>query len=381
MTMIKPGSTIGVLGGGQLGRMMALAGRNMGYRFVTLDPTPDSPCGQVADRQIIAAFSDLQGASEFARSCDVVTYEFENVDAQVAAELETTSFVPQGSELLKITQNRIREKTTLHSFGIPVAPFEVITSEQELQEAVGKLGLPCVMKTATGGYDGKGQWVIRFMDQIPAAFADLNRTGAELIVEQFISFQKELSVIAARSTTGEVKAFPVAENIHIDNILHQTIVPARVSQDQAQKAEEIALRIASSLNVVGLIAVEMFLADDGQIIVNELAPRPHNSGHFTMEACVTSQFEQHIRAICGLPLGEVQMLSPVVMVNILGEHVEPVLERIQHLPTTAKLHLYGKKDSKIKRKMGHINFLAPTVEEALQQIDELDIWNKTEVTL
>ncbi|WP_134700925.1 5-(carboxyamino)imidazole ribonucleotide synthase [Ammoniphilus sp. YIM 78166] len=379
--MIKPGSTIGVLGGGQLGRMMALAGRNMGYRFVTLDPTPDSPCGQVADRQIIAAFSDLQGASEFARSCDVVTYEFENVDAQVAAELETTSFVPQGSELLKITQNRIREKTTLHSFGIPVAPFEVITSEQELQEAVGKLGLPCVMKTATGGYDGKGQWVIRFMDQIPAAFADLNRTGAELIVEQFISFQKELSVIAARSTTGEVKAFPVAENIHIDNILHQTIVPARVSQDQAQKAEEIALRIASSLNVVGLIAVEMFLADDGQIIVNELAPRPHNSGHFTMEACVTSQFEQHIRAICGLPLGEVQMLSPVVMVNILGEHVEPVLERIQHLPTTAKLHLYGKKDSKIKRKMGHINFLAPTVEEALQQIDELDIWNKTEVTL
>lgn len=381
MKIIQPGSTIGILGGGQLGRMMALAGRNMGYRFITLDPTPNSPCGQVADRQIIASFSDLRGAEEFAKSCDVVTYEFENVDAQVAAQLETTSFVPQGSELLKITQNRIREKTTLHSFGIPVAPFEVVTTEQELQDAVEKLGLPCVMKTATGGYDGKGQWVIRKMEQVPEAFADLNRTGAELIVEQFISFQKELSIVAARSLNGEVKAFPVAENIHIENILHQTIVPARVSEKVAERAEEIALEIASALNVVGLIAVEMFLTADGQIIVNELAPRPHNSGHYTMEACMTSQFEQHIRAICGLPLGNVEMLSPVVMVNILGEHVEPVIERVQQLPPTAKLHLYGKAESKVKRKMGHINFLAPTVEEALQQIQSLEIWDKTEVPI
>ncbi|RXT05372.1 5-(carboxyamino)imidazole ribonucleotide synthase [Ammoniphilus sp. CFH 90114] len=379
--MIKPGSTIGVLGGGQLGRMMALAGRNMGYRFVTLDPTPDSPCGQVADRQIIASFSDLSAAEEFAKSCDVVTYEFENVDAEVAAQLEKTSFVPQGSELLKITQNRIREKSTLHAYGIPVAPFEVIGSEQELSDAVSKLGLPCVMKTATGGYDGKGQWVIRSMEEVPGAFRDLNRTGAELIVEAFIPFEKEISVIAARSTNGETKAFPVAENIHIENILHQSIVPARVTAEQAARAEEIALKIAEALGVVGLVAVEMFLTKDGQIVVNELAPRPHNSGHYTMEACMTSQFEQHIRAVCGLPLGDVTMLSPVVMVNILGEHVEPILESMEKLPVTSKLHLYGKAESKMKRKMGHLNVLASTTEEALEQIEALGIWNKAEVTI
>lgn len=379
MKVIKPGSTIGVLGGGQLGRMLALAGRNMGYRFITLDPTPDSPCGQVADRQIIAAYSDLQAAEEFAKSCDVVTYEFENVDAGVAAQLEKTSFVPQGSELLKITQNRIREKSTLHANGIPVAPFEVIASEDELREAVGKLGLPCVMKTATGGYDGKGQWVIRSIDEIPQAFEELNRSGAELIVEQFIPFEKEISVVAARSTNGEIKAFAVAENIHIENILHQTIVPARVSSEQAKQAEDIALQIAEALDVVGLIAVEMFLTKEGRIVVNELAPRPHNSGHYTMEACVTSQFEQHLRAICGLPLGDVTMLSPVVMVNILGEHVEPVLEKVSQLPTSSKLHLYGKAEAKVKRKMGHLNVLAPTVEEAIQQIDQLEIWKKMEV--
>ncbi|MEW9670333.1 5-(carboxyamino)imidazole ribonucleotide synthase [Ammoniphilus sp. 3BR4] len=381
MKMIKPGSTIGVLGGGQLGRMLALAGRNMGYRFVTLDPTPDSPCGQVADRQVTAAYSDLRAAEEFAKLCDVVTYEFENVDAEVAAQLEKTSFVPQGSELLKITQNRIREKSTLHSHGVPVAPFEVIASEEELREAVIKLGLPCVMKTATGGYDGKGQWVIRSMEEVPRAFEELNRSGAELIVEQFIPFEKELSVIAARSTNGEVKAFPVAENIHIENILHQTIVPARVSGEQAARAEEIALQIAEALGVVGLIAVEMFLTKEGKIVVNELAPRPHNSGHFTMEACVTSQFEQHLRAICGLPLGDVTMLSPVVMVNILGEHVEPVLEKVSQLPVSSKLHLYGKAEAKVKRKMGHLNVLASTVEEAMQQIDKLEIWRKMEVTI
>ncbi len=375
MKVIKPGSTIGILGGGQLGRMLVLAGRNMGYRFITLDPTSDSPCGQVADRQIVAAFSDLQAAEELAKASKVVTYEFENVDAEVAAKLEETSFVPQGSELLRITQNRIREKSTLQSFEIPIAPFEVIQSEDELRNAVQKLKLPCVMKTATGGYDGKGQWVLRSEEQIQQAYQEAEETGAELIVEQYVSFTKELSVIAARNLHGEIKTFPVGENIHINNILHQTIVPARIGEEIAEKAESIANRIAKVLDVVGLIAIEMFLTEGGQIIVNELAPRPHNSGHYTMEACVTSQFEQHIRAICGLPLGDVTMLSPVVMVNLLGEHVDPVLEKLEQLPLTAKLHLYGKAESKPKRKMGHINFLTSTVDEALTQINQLEIWS------
>jgi 5-(carboxyamino)imidazole ribonucleotide synthase len=371
---IRPGSTIGILGGGQLGRMMILAGRKMGYRFVVLDPTEDSPSGQVADRQITASFSDLNAARQLASISDVVTYEFENVDAEVAAQLENNSFVPQGSELLKIAQHRVREKTTLESFDIHVARFQIIRTEQDLRAAVSALGLPCVMKTATGGYDGKGQWVIRDEQQIPFAFAQADQTGLELIVEQFIPFDKELSVVVARNLQGEVKAFPVGENIHVENILHQTLVPARITREQAEKAENIGLKVAEALKVRGLIAVEMFLTKNGDILVNELAPRPHNSGHYTMEACMTSQFEQHIRAVCGLPLGDTSVLTPVVMVNILGEHLDSVMSKIQELPATAKLHLYGKAESREKRKMGHINFLSPSVEAAIEQIEQMAIW-------
>ncbi|MBP1930068.1 5-(carboxyamino)imidazole ribonucleotide synthase [Ammoniphilus resinae] len=379
MKVIKPGSTIGILGGGQLGRMMTLSGRNMGYRFVTLDPTPDSPCGQVAE-QIVASYSDLDAAIQLAKKSDVVTYEFENVDAAVAAGLEKFSYVPQGSELLRITQNRIREKITLSSIGVPVAPFEVVRAGEDLQQAIIKLGTPCVVKTATGGYDGKGQWVIREDQQIISVVETLRAFEGDLVVERFIPFHKELSVIAARSTKGEIKTFPVAENIHRENILHQSIVPARISEKTTKEAEEIAVNIATSMNVVGLIAVEMFLTKEGDLMVNELAPRPHNSGHYTMDACITSQFEQHIRAVCGLPLGDVTLLSPVVMVNILGEHQEAVVNKMEQLPVTAKLHLYGKAEAKSKRKMGHINFLASNTDKALEQIDQLDIW-KTEVVL
>jgi len=377
--VIKPGSTIGILGGGQLGRMMTLAGRNMGYRFVTLDPTPDCPCGQVAE-QIVASYSDLDAAVKLAKKSDVVTYEFENVDAAVAAGLEEFSYVPQGSELLRITQNRIREKTTLSSIGVPVAPFEVVRAGEDLQQAIIKLGTPCVVKTATGGYDGKGQWVIREEQQITSVVETLRAFEGDLVVERFIPFHKELSVIAARSTNGEIKTFPVAENIHRENILHQSIVPARISEKTTKEAEGIAVNIAKSMDVVGLIAVEMFLTQEGDLMVNELAPRPHNSGHYTMDACITSQFEQHIRAVCGLPLGDVTLLSPVVMVNILGEHQEAVINKFEQLPITAKLHLYGKAEAKPKRKMGHINFLASNTDKALEQINQLDIW-KTEVVL
>ncbi|GED68170.1 N5-carboxyaminoimidazole ribonucleotide synthase [Brevibacillus reuszeri] len=379
--LIKPGSTIGILGGGQLGRMIALAGRAMGYRFVTMDPTEDAPCAQAADRQIVASYDDVNAAMQLAAVSDVISYEFENVDAQVAEVLESQAYVPQGSRLLRITQNRIREKTAIREIGIPVAPFCVVNSLEDLQEAVRELGLPAVMKTATGGYDGKGQWVLRSEAELAEAYETLAKAGTELIVEQFIPFQMELSVIAARNPAGELAVFPTAENIHEENILHLSIVPARVSDEVKKRAEEIARTIVEKLDVVGLIAVELFLTEDNQLYVNELAPRPHNSGHYTMDACVTSQFEQHVRAVCNLPLGSTELLSPVVMVNILGEHLQPVIDCIDKLPRSAKLHLYGKAESKVKRKMGHINVLAPTVEEALARIEELEIWtNKTEVS-
>ncbi|NIK69633.1 5-(carboxyamino)imidazole ribonucleotide synthase [Paenibacillus sp. BK720] len=377
---LLPGSTIGVLGGGQLGRMMALAGSAMGYRFVALDPTPDAPCGQVAD-QIVAAYNDREAARELARRSDVITYEFENVDADVAAMLMSESYVPQGSELLYTTQHRLREKRAIEAAGVRVAPYSEVRSSEELRAAAEKFGLPCVLKTAMGGYDGKGQWVIRSFDEIEEAYETLSRAGVELVLEQFIKFDKELSVIAARSPQGEIKAFPAAENIHVENILHLSIVPARIAESVQKEAEELAVKIAEGLGVVGLIAVELFLTADGELFVNELAPRPHNSGHYTMEACRTSQFEQHVRAVCNLPLGDTELLTPVVMVNVLGQHVEPLLARMAkhdeaaaRLNVAPKVHLYGKKDSVFKRKMGHVNVLAGHVQQALDWIEETTIW-------
>lgn len=383
--VIRPGSTIGVLGGGQLGRMLALSGRAMGYRFVTLDPTPDAPCGQVADRQITAAYHDVEAARALAEESDVITYEFENVDADVTELLMTESYVPQGSKLLYTTQHRLREKRAIEAAGVKVAPYAEISSAEELLEAVKSFGTPCVLKTATGGYDGKGQWVIRSLEEVEQAYETLSRAKTELVLEQFIHFEKELSVIAARSPRGEVKAFPAAENIHVNNILHLSMVPARTSESIQQEAERLAVQIAESMGVIGLIAVEMFLTPEGELFVNELAPRPHNSGHYTMEACKTSQFEQHVRAICNLPLGSTELLTPVVMGNLLGQHVEPCLDWIvqpeseqQGAGVTAKVHLYGKHEAKHNRKMGHVNVLAGSVDEALQWIEASNIWKTNE---
>ncbi|OCT16828.1 5-(carboxyamino)imidazole ribonucleotide synthase [Paenibacillus pectinilyticus] len=379
--VIQPGGTIGILGGGQLGRMLTLAGRNMGYRFVTLDPTEDAPCGQVAD-QIQANFDDVEAARRLAARSDVITYEFENVDANVTNILMEESYVPQGSHLLYTTQHRLREKRAIEAAGVPVAPYAEITSEADLREAAERFGTPCVLKTATGGYDGKGQWVLRSLDEVHEAYETLSRAKTELVLEQFIHFDKELSVIAARSPRGEVKAFPAAENIHVHNILHESIVPARIPVPVQKAAEELAIRIAESLGVIGLIAVELFLTKDGQLYVNELAPRPHNSGHYTMEACRTSQFEQHVRAICNLPLGSTELITPVVMVNLLGEHIAPLHDRLaepgflenEDLGVSAKLHLYGKKEAKEKRKMGHFNLLTDDVAKALTWIEQTGIW-------
>lgn len=378
--LIPPGSMIGILGGGQLGRMMVLQGAPLGYRFVTLDPADNAPCGQVS-KQIVAHYDDTEAASRLAAVADVITYEFENVDAGVAALLEEQSYVPQGSKLLYTTQHRLREKRAIEAAGATVAPYAQVNSAEETLEAVRRFGTPCVMKTATGGYDGKGQFVIRSEEQAATAFAELSPAGTELVVEQFIDFQCELSVIAARSSNGEVQTFPVAENIHIDNILHLSIVPARVPDEVQEKARQMAMDIAESLDAVGLLAVELFCTKNGELYVNELAPRPHNSGHYTMEACATSQFEQHVRAICGLPLGSTELRTPVVMVNILGEHVPEVVERMltadaaaEQLNVIPKYHLYGKEEAKHKRKMGHINVLCHNREDALNWIEQTNIW-------
>ncbi|WP_456276932.1 5-(carboxyamino)imidazole ribonucleotide synthase [Bacillus sp. AK128] len=369
---ILPGSTIGIIGGGQLGRMMALSAREMGYRIAVLDPTPDSPCGQIADIEITAAYHDLTAIKELAKVSDVITYEFENIDHEALTWLHEHTYLPQGTELLRITQDRETEKESIKALGVPVAPFAIVKTKSELEEAVEKIGIPCVVKTCRGGYDGKGQHVVREREDVIAAYELLQES--KCIVEGWVSFEKELSVIIARNPNGETKTLPLAENIHVNNILHQTIVPARVGNEAAEKAYSVAKVIADGLGLVGTLAVEMFLVGN-EIFVNELAPRPHNSGHYSIEGCVTSQFEQHIRAVCNLPLGDASLLKPTVMVNLLGEHVESTIEQYEQI-ITGKVHLYGKKDAKLKRKMGHITFLGDNVEEILTDLSKLTIWNE-----
>lgn len=378
---IKPQQTIGILGGGQLGRMMALSAREMGLRVVVLEPAEDSPCGQVADHQIAAGYEDREGIQNLAAISDVVTYEFENIDAVSANWLEENAYLPQGSRLLSVTQHRLKEKETLVKSGVPVAPYMPVSNEEMLQEALQHLGYPSVLKTCRGGYDGKGQVVIRQERDIEKA-ASLLEKETDCVLEAWVEFEKEISVILTRSVSGEVKSFPIAENIHRDNILHKTIAPARITTKTAEQAKLLAGSIATELELVGTLAVEMFVAKDGSLYVNELAPRPHNSGHYTIEACETSQFDQHVRAVCNWPLGNTDLIKPAVMINLLGEHHETVLREIGKLGE-AKLHLYGKKEAKAKRKMGHITVLGDTIEEALEKAEKVSevflVRKKTEV--
>lgn len=376
--MIKPGATIGILGGGQLGRMMALSGRGMGYRFICLDPAEDSSCGQVCDEQIVASYDDLEAARELGRRSDLITFEFENVSSAVVKALEEEFFMPQGGELLHLARNRRREKEALRAIGADVAVFQSVLDEGSFLEALDAVGLPGVLKTVEGGYDGKGQRVIRALEEAQAAFEALRGRG-ELIFEEFIDFEKELSVVVARGRSGEVRSFSVAENIHVQNILHLSIAPARVEAKVAARAERLAVQIAEQTGLVGVLGVELFLTRDGRLLVNELAPRPHNSGHFTMDGAWTSQFEQHLRAICGLPLGDPGLFRPVVMVNLLGEQVPGWLEEMQRPAPSGlevKTHFYGKSPARPGRKMGHINIICvgADVERALAWVEESKVW-------
>ena len=362
--IVLPGATIGVLGSGQLGRMLALAARRMGYRVHTLSPGVDTPTGQVADLEVSAEYDDLEAIRAFARGVDVVTFEFENVlnDAADAAA-EVVPVRPSGSAL-HITQQRAREKGFLADRGYPVAPFAKAQSLDELAVALGAVGLPAIVKTSAFGYDGKGQHRVNRIEEAERVWGLIGHQ--EAIVEQLIDFSMEISVIAARGLDGGFAHYGAVENVHHNHILDLSVCPARIDQGIAAEAVHLAHRVLDDLQYVGVLCVEFFVTADGRLLVNEIAPRPHNSGHFTIDACVTSQFEQQVRAVCGLSLGDTAQVKPAAMVNLLGDlwiNGEPDWAAAMAVPDV-KLHLYGKSDPRVGRKMGHLTALGDSVEEA-----------------
>jgi 5-(carboxyamino)imidazole ribonucleotide synthase len=368
--VIAPGGRLGVLGSGQLGRMFALAARRLGYRVVVYSPDQDSPTGQVADTEFTARYDDLERVKAFARTVDVVTFEFENVPFATAAACAQFAPVRPRGEVLHITQQRLREKTYLREQGFPVTPFARVTSLAELEAALDALGLPAVLKSADFGYDGKGQRKLLARADAPAAWSALG--VQEAILEGFVDFALEVSVVAARGLDGSFAAFDVFENAHAHHILDVTVCPARIEPNLAREALELARGILERLDVVGVLCVEMFVTKSGTLLVNELAPRPHNSGHLTFDASLTNQFEQQVRAVCGLPLGSPQLLRPAAMMNLLGDvwsNGEPNWAKALELPNV-KLHLYGKSDPRPGRKMGHLTALADTVDEAERVVRE-----------
>lgn len=369
---IPPGSTIGILGGGQLGRMTGQAARSLGYGVVVFEPQENCPAGQVADFEINAPYSDRAALERLARAADVITYEFENVPAEATEFLSRSNTLHPRPEILHTCQNREREKTFLKDHGIPCTPFAIVDSLADLEAALQRIGAPSVLKTAAFGYDGKGQ--LKIDGSRPDAAALWKAFGQHrAVLEGWIDFTMEISVMVAANEQGEVATYPVSENVHTNHILDTSIAPARVSQEVQDQAAALAKDIARKLDLVGLLGVELFVLKDGGLLVNELAPRPHNSGHYTLDACVTSQFEQFVRAVCGLPLGSTELLSPVAMVNILGDAWSdgpPDFAGLLAHPE-AKLHLYGKAQPRKGRKMGHFCVLAPTAEAALHRAREL----------
>lgn len=362
--MILPGATLGVLGGGQLGRMFTLAARVMGYRVVVLDPDPDSPAGQLADMHLRADYRDAVALLRMGSLCQAVTTEFENVPAQSLEMLAQHCFVAPAAAAVAVAQDRQTEKAWLRAQGIPTAPFARIAGATDLDDAWQAVGAPAVLKLARLGYDGKGQQRVDSRAELESAYQAL---GAQpCVLEGWLPLEREVSVVMARNAAGEQAFFPVAENRHRHGILDISIAPARLSQALEQAAKMAAGDIAEKLDYCGVLAVEFFVTRDGRLLANEMAPRPHNSGHYTLDACATDQFQQQVRAICGLPLGDTRLLSPVVMVNLLGEVWQqgPPWQVLLRHPGV-KLHLYGKRVARPGRKMGHYNCLAPSLEEAL----------------
>lgn len=364
--MILPGATLGMLGGGQLGRMFTTAAQTMGYKVIVVDPDKNSPAGIIADQHICAAYTDEAALTELAQHCAAITTEFENIPASTLAFLEKRTVVHPSSSALASTQNRNTEKNFIRAQGIATVPFVSITSRDDFADISTQIKFPAILKVATFGYDGKGQIVCEDLQAAYEAFEALGQK--ECVLEQRIDLEREISVVLARGEDGQITAFPVAENVHINGILHSTTVPSAAAETQQQAAIEMASEIADGLDYVGTMAVEFFVSRQGEIIANEIAPRPHNSGHYTLDACRTSQFEQQVRMLCGLPAGSPKLISPVVMINLLGDvwgNSQPDWDKLLNQPDI-KLHLYGKREARAGRKMGHFNVLADTTDLAMQ---------------
>ena len=357
---LLPGATIGVMGGGQLGRMFAIAARRMGYRVHTFSPEKDGPAAQFSDQATAASYEDEEALTNFAREIDVLTFEFENIPAATIEWASRGRIVRPRGEILLIAQNRLREKEFLSDAGFPVAPFRRVANATDLTRAVETIGRPAILKGAAFGYDGKGQQRIDPGTELATIWT--GREDELCVLESVIDFEKEISVIVARGPDGATAVFPVCENIHRNHILDVTLAPAQIEERVASAARELACEVATSLDLIGLLTVEMFLNRDDGLIINELAPRPHNSGHWTIEGCVTSQFEQQVRAVCGLPLGATGLLRPAAMVNLLGDiwsRGEPNWPGALAEPNV-HLHLYGKRQPRPGRKMGHLTAVAET---------------------
>ena len=370
--LIEQGKTIGIIGGGQLGQMLTFAAKQAGMRVVILDPDPDCSAAQAADSSIVAEYSDKKAIEELARRSDVLTYEFENVDLEALEDVSDKVLIPQGTELLRITKDRLREKTFLKEHGLQVAPFAAVSCKEDLVSAIEEIGYPRVLKTCEGGYDGKSQLVLHTREDLKNADELLEQ--GRCILEGWVEFSMECSVMVARNMDGAISVFPVSENIHRNQILHESIVPARMSGELQSNAKKMAEKIADSLNLCGILGVEMFVGTDGRLYVNELAPRPHNSGHYSIEACNFSQFAVHNRAICNWPMPKIDLLSPVVMVNILGQHVDGCRKLVLKKPQW-HFHDYGKGEIRIDRKMGHVTILTDDIEKTLAEVEDTSVWD------
>lgn len=371
---LEPGSILGVLGGGQLGAMFAGAARRMGYDVAVWDPDADAPTHQLARHSFAAPFSDTTTREKFAHTVHAVTFEWENVPAALCEWLEQHHRVRPAGAVLRIIQDRIEQKQFLQSRRLPVPSFTAIESADQLAEAVKKVGVPAICKTATTGYDGKGQWILRQSSdvaQVEQELRSIAKPGFRWILEKFVNFERELSVLVVRGEGGECRIYPVVENRHEQGILRLTLVPSTVPSNVAARAEDLAGQAVTALNGVGVFCVEFFQAAGGDLLINEIAPRPHNSGHYTLDACSVSQFEQQVRVVCGMPLGETRLLCPAAMVNLIGEEVRSVtcsrgFYDLLSIPG-AVLHLYGKRVVRPGRKMGHVTFLADQGEAAAER--------------
>jgi len=360
---IFPGSTLGVLGGGQLGRMFVVAARTMGYKTVVLDPDKNSPAGMTADHHICSGYEDEAGIQQMADLCDAITTEFENVPAATLRKLAESVFVAPSADVVEIAQHRDREKSYAREAGLETTPYAGIHSVKDIVSAVKTTGFPAILKSSTLGYDGKGQAIVNSTEEVTEKFKAFG--SVECILEKMLDLKQEVSVILGRNGQGQVEVFPVAENVHVNGILHTSTVPANIGHELTQKAQQQAMALAKLMDYVGVLAVEFFITSDDQLIFNEMAPRAHNSSHYTLDATITTQFEQQVRTLCGLEPGDSRLISPVVMVNLLGD-VWPVNWEVLFSESALKLHLYGKEEARAGRKMGHYNVLADSTVQAME---------------